>query len=176
MTPWQRLKKLVVHQILGVADTPHRIAWGVFIGSVIAFTPTLGLQIVFYLTVATLLRANKVSGIPILFVSNPFTAVPLYWFTWKVGDTVMNAEPKGQSEGAAQVAERMREAESNAEETDLLTDIWTEEFWVDVGETLLAMGAELWVGGLIIGLITAVPCYFLTYWGVRAFRRAKGRP
>ncbi|MBO6937229.1 MAG: DUF2062 domain-containing protein [Deltaproteobacteria bacterium] len=173
MTPWQRLKKLVVHQILGVADTPHRIAWGVFIGGIIAWTPTLGLQIVLYLAFATLLRANKVSGIPILFISNPFTAVPLYWFAWKVGDTVLNDAPE--AGGAAEVAERMQAAEANAEETDLLTDLWTKEFWQDVGETLLSMGAELWLGGLIMGLITAIPCYFLTLWGIRVFRRAKGR-
>lgn len=174
MNLWQRLKNLVVHQILGVADTPHRIAWGVFIGGMIAWTPTLGLQIVLYLAFATLLRANKVSGIPILFISNPFTAVPLYWFAWKVGDTVLN-DDEAAAAGAAEVAERMQAAEANAEETDLLTDIWTQEFWQDVGETLLSMGAELWLGGFIMGLVTAIPCYFLTLWGVRVFRRAKGR-
>jgi len=173
MTPWQRLKKLVVHQILGVADTPHRIAWGVFLGGLIAWTPTLGLQIVLYLAAATLLRANKVSGIPILFISNPFTAVPLYWFAWKVGDTVLNEDEGGS--GAAEVAERMHAAEANAEETSLLTDLWTKEFWQEAGETLLSMGAELWLGGLIMGLITAIPCYLLTLWGIRVFRRARGR-
>ena len=43
---WRRLKQIVLHNILHLDDTPHRIAWGVFIGAMIAFTPTLGLQIV----------------------------------------------------------------------------------------------------------------------------------
>ena len=82
---WRRLQQIVFHNILHLDDTPHRIAWGVFIGAMIAFTPTLGFQIVLYLPIAALLRANKVSGIPILFISNPFAAVPLYYTTWSVG-------------------------------------------------------------------------------------------
>ena len=62
--------------LLRVRDTPRRIAWGVFLGSVVAMTPTLGFQIVLYVAIATVLRANKLSGIPILFISNPITAVP----------------------------------------------------------------------------------------------------
>ncbi|MAQ19874.1 MAG: hypothetical protein CMN30_34355 [Sandaracinus sp.] len=171
MTPWQRLKNLVVHQILGVADTPHRIAWGVAVGSVIAWTPTLGFQIMLYLAFAALLRANKVSGIPVLFISNPFTAVPLYWLAWKVGDLALHG---GESEGGISAVSRMQEAEAEAAETDLLTDIWTADFWEDLGETLLSMGAELWLGGLILGVAMAVPFYFLTLWAVTIYRRARG--
>ena len=40
---WRRLKQIVFHNILHLDDTPHRIAWGVFLGAMIAFTPTLGL-------------------------------------------------------------------------------------------------------------------------------------
>jgi hypothetical protein len=89
---WRRLQQIVFHNILHLDDTPHRIAWGVFIGAMIAFTPTLGLQILLYLPIAALLRANKVSGIPILFISNPFTAVPLYYTTWSVGAAVLHPE------------------------------------------------------------------------------------
>jgi len=40
---------------------------------------------------------------------------------------------------------------------------------------LLAMGAELWVGSLVIGVAMGIPGYFITYWAVRAYRRARGR-
>lgn len=89
---WRRLQQIVFHNILHLDDTPHRIAWGVFLGTMIAFTPTLGLQIVLYIPIAALLRANKISGIPILFISNPFTAVPLYYTTWSVGAAVLHPE------------------------------------------------------------------------------------
>ena len=56
---WRRLQQIVIHNILHLDDTPHRIAWGVFIGAMVAFTPTLGFQIVIYLAVAALLRSNQ---------------------------------------------------------------------------------------------------------------------
>src|SRR5690606_17221590 len=79
-----KFRQVLVHNILGLDDTPHRIGLGVLLGFLVAFTPTLGFQIIMYVALAALIRANKLSGIPILFISNPFTAVPLYWFVWKV--------------------------------------------------------------------------------------------
>jgi uncharacterized protein (DUF2062 family) len=151
-----RAKDVVVHRILGVDDTPHRIAWGVFLGSVVAWTPTIGLQIVLYVAVATLLRANKVSGVPILFFTNPVTAVPVYWFAWRVGCAALGrpADVAGLTSappdlGAASLAE--------------------------IGQALFGMGAELWTGCLVLGVLTGVVGYAMTYWGVLAFRRARRR-
>jgi len=171
---WRRLKNVVVHRILGVSDTPRRIAWGMFLGTVIAFTPTIGFQIMLYVAFATMLRANKVSGIPILFISNPFTAVPLYWFCWKVGAFVMG-RGGGDSEAFNALMERIEAGEETAAEKDIWTDIWTADFWSDVGNVLLDMGLELWVGSFVLGFACAIPLYFLTLVGVRSYRRAKGR-
>jgi len=38
---WRRLRQIVFHNILHLDDTPHRIAWGVFLGTMIAFTSTV---------------------------------------------------------------------------------------------------------------------------------------
>src|SRR6056297_631558 len=47
-----RLKHLLVHNILHLDDTPHRIAWGVFWGFFIGATPTIGIQVLLYWIVA----------------------------------------------------------------------------------------------------------------------------
>lgn len=165
-----RFKDVVVHRILGVADTPHRIAWGVALGNVIAWTPTIGIQIVLYLIFATLLRANKVSGIPMTFISNPVSAVPVYWFTWRVGNLAIGGD-SGESQHALQA--RLSAAEGEMGDKDLWSEIWTAGFWSDVGDLLLSMGLELWVGGFIVGLITAPLFYVITRIGVGAYRRAR---
>ncbi len=169
---WRRLKNLIVHRILGVADTPHRIALGVFLGFVVAWTPTLGFQIMIYVALASLFRANKVTGVPILFISNPVTAVPLYWFVWRTGAFVLGT---GDGENVNSIMERLQRSEDQAADTNLFADIWTKEFWSDLGTTLGSMGAELWVGALLLGLLTGALCYPVTFFGVRAFRRARGR-
>lgn len=169
---WQRVQQLVFHNILHLDDTPHRIAWGVSLGSMIAFTPTLGLQIVFYVLVATLLGANKVSGIPILFVSNPFTAVPLYYTTWSVGAWVLHPEDHGRDVTHETIATWLGDTGRALKETGV-ERLLNHEFWVDTGRLLASTGAELWVGGFVFGVLTAVPLYLLTRRGINAVRHLR---
>jgi uncharacterized protein (DUF2062 family) len=166
----QRARSAVVHGILGVADDPGRIAWGVFLGTVVAWTPTLGLQIVIYVMVATLLRANKLSGIPILFITNPFTAVPLYWLCWRVGAWILGTHGGDESALAAQ----LESAEAEVGQQSLWSAIWTSEFWSALGETLLGLGKELWLGSAVLGVAMGLPLGLLTLWAVKAYRRARG--
>lgn len=171
---YRRLKDVIVHRILGVDDTPHRIAWGVFLGFLVAWTPTLGFQIMLYVAVASLVRANKVSGIPILFISNPLTAVPFYWFAWWMGSLVLNLGPPVSGESEEMIRDRLAQAEGDGG-GDWTSDIFTSEFWYDLGQTALDMGGELWMGALVLGLLTGAPGYFATLWAVKAYRRVKGR-
>jgi uncharacterized protein len=164
-----RVRKLLVHRILGLDDTPHRIAWGVLLGAVIAFTPTIGLQIAIYVAVATVLRANKISGIPILFVSNPFTAVPMYYSVWRVGSALVPGE-RMSAEAMRRQLRRLTRAEVE------WADLVDADFWAAMGRTLADMGLELWVGGIVVGLIVGVPLYFVSYWGVMEYRRRTWRP
>ena len=166
---WRRVQQIVIHNILHLDDTPHRIAWGVFIGTIIAFTPTLGLQILIYIPIATLLRANKVSGIPILFISNPFTAVPLYYSTWKVGAAVMRPD----KEVTRSTIKQWLGETGRTLKNDGLGRLLEAEFWSDAGRLLASTGAELWVGGLLCGIVVAVPIYFLTRWGINAVRHLR---
>ena len=169
---WRRLQQIVMHNILHLDDTPHRIAWGVFLGTLIAFTPTLGLQIVLYVLVATVLRANKISGIPILFISNPFTAVPLYYTTWTVGAWVLHPEDGGRVVTRDTIKAWLGETGRALQETGIAR-LLEGDFWVDAARLLLSTGDELWVGGVIFGLAAGVPLYFVTRWGVGAFRHLR---
>lgn len=166
---WRRLQQIVIHNILHLDDTPHRIAWGVFIGTIVAFTPTLGLQILIYIPIAALLRANKVSGIPILFISNPFTAAPLYYMTWKIGAAVLHPE----KEVTRATIKGWLGDTGRALKNDGLGRLLEAEFWQEAGRLLASTGAELWVGGLLCGIVAALPTYFLTRWGINAVRHLR---
>jgi len=166
---WRRLEQIVIHNILHLDDTPHRIAWGVFLGAVVAFTPTLGFQIILYLLLATLLGANKVSGIPILFISNPFTAVPLYYMTWSFGAAMLNpAQQVTRASIQAWLGSTSRALQIGGVQRLLQT-----EFWSETGRLLVSTGEELWLGGLVCGLILAIPSYFLTRRGINAVRHLR---
>ncbi len=169
---WRRLQQVVFHNILHLDDTPHRIAWGVFLGTLIAFTPTLGLQIVFYLPVAALLGANRLSGIPILFISNPFTAVPLYYTTWSVGARILHPEDGGVVVTRDTITAWLGETGRALKESGP-GRLLERDFWTDAGRLLISTGDELWVGGLVLGLAAGIPLYFATRWGISTFRHLR---
>ncbi len=171
----KRAENFLVHNILHLDDTPARIAGGVLLGTFIAFTPTLGFQIVIYVAIATLLRANKFSGIPILFISNPVTVAPLYYFVWRVGDYVINGGGNGAPITRAELEERLNAAGVVLGDEVFWRDFLDPNLWITVGRLLIDLGAELWAGAFICGLVFGPPLYFLTLWNVRAFRRVRTR-
>jgi uncharacterized protein (DUF2062 family) len=116
-----------------------------------------------------LLQANKVSGIPILFISNPFTAVPLYYMTWKVGAAVMQPE----KEVTPATIQQWLGSTGRALKNDGLGRLLEADFWQQAGRLLASTGAELWIGGLLCGIFVAVPTYFLTRWGINAVRHLR---
>src|SRR5690606_40908007 len=115
---------------------------------------------------------NKLSGIPILFITNPFTAVPLYWFVWKVGGLALGRSAVGEKAPSAAALDALFEGKTWAEGAETLV---TSECWGHAMNTAVDLGAELWLGALIIGLAFGVPFYFVTVAAVRAFRKAKAK-
>lgn len=166
---WSRLKRVVVEKILGLNDTPHRIAWGVFLGFVVAFSPTLGLQMLIFVAVATVLRANKLSGLPIVWITNPFTAVPLYYVCWRVGAFVLGTD------GDPERGERIIGELVGTEAGWSWSRLFEGSFWTELGRTFWELGGELWLGGFIVGAVTGAIAYPLTIYGVGAYRKLSGR-
>jgi uncharacterized protein len=75
----------VWRRLMNLEDTPHRIAFGVAIGTWVAFQPIVGVQMVVGALVSRLLGANVVASLPMAWITNPFTIVPVYYSTYRVG-------------------------------------------------------------------------------------------
>jgi uncharacterized protein len=84
MTPRALLRK-----ILMLDDTPHSVALGTTIGMFVGMTPTVGTQMIIVLCIAFLVRPlfrfNKIAAVLTVYVTNPLTIIPIYWFNYKVG-------------------------------------------------------------------------------------------
>lgn len=170
-----RLKDFVIRRIIGVEDTPQRIAWGVFLGFFVAWTPTLGFQIALYLGLASLMRVNKVVGVPILFISNPFTAVPLYYTSWRVGNLLLHGGQKEAMVGKAVVQQELHRASAPLDAPSLGVRMGEPGFWRELGLTVWNMGGELWVGGLLMGAATGAIGYLLCLRAVAIYRTRRPR-
>lgn len=168
---WGRLRYFVVHNILHLDDSPHRIAHGVFWGFVVGATPAVGLQTVMYLAIATLLGANRVSGIGPVWITNPVTIVPIYYFNWRVGTFLVT--------GTLETSAASREAIAHLFEGEpgsglgVVSRFVSVDFWLAVWELIASAGLELWIGSLFVGVISGAFGYAATYRAVVAYRRRR---
>lgn len=159
----RKLVKLLYHSALRADDTPHRLALGVGIGTFVAFTPTVGLQTFIALAVAAVLRANKAVCIPLVWITNPLTLAPIYWFCWRVGVSVT---PGGNGHDTGEVMARL----TSAAGATTFSQVFDWSFWTRAARFAFDLGAELWLGGCIVGLAAGGVLYGLTRWGVIAYR------
>ena len=127
--------------------TPHAIALGTAIGVFIGLTPTVGLQTLIVLFLATLVGASRVAAVLPVWITNPVTLVPVYTFNYWLGTLLV---------GGVRV-EVFRETISG-----ILADLQAGEFGRAWGE-LFTLGIDvslpLWLGSVLVGLVAAAPTY-----------------
>jgi len=143
--------------LLHLSDSAHRIAFGVGIGTFIALTPTIGAQMLLTVLVATLLRANKVSGVPMAWITNPLTAVPIYSFNYVVGRALVGGPGLKEVEGAMAAA-----MNPDLEWGELVRAWW---------DLMLHAAGPLWVGCVLVGLAAGIVAYGAMYYLVATYRR-----
>ncbi len=69
--------------------TPRQRASGLAIGVFSGCFPLFGFQILLAITLATVLRANRLLAVAGTWISNPITYLPIYFFNYRVGCTVL---------------------------------------------------------------------------------------
>lgn len=164
---WRKIRRLVVHNVLHADDTPHRIAWGVAIGVFVGFTPTVGIQMVLAVALATALRGNKVVCIPMVWITNPVTLLPIYALCHRLGSGLLPSSP-GEQDGTSHLTSLMGQIKSLG-----VTRVLDASFWGEVFIGLTMVGAELWLGCVIVGFIAATMSYFASRWAVTVYRERR---
>ena len=148
--------RALLRRIVGLDDTPHNIALGTAIGMFIGLTPTVGVQMLTVIAFAWLVRRmltfNRMAAILTVYVTNPVTTVPIYWFNYKVGTYFV----EGHITREAFVA--IFEYQNFA------------GWWDSVSTLFLTIGAPLIVGSLIVATIASIPTYPFIYWLVQRVR------
>ncbi|MDY6913500.1 MAG: DUF2062 domain-containing protein [Planctomycetota bacterium] len=153
-----RAKRFFIYRVLHVDDTPHRIALGVAIGIFIAWTPTIGFQMILTVALAMLLRANKLVGLPFVWFSNPLTIFPIYgpnflvgsWlFGWKYSWDEFERAFARASHFQGHIIPRIQ--------------AWWQATW--------PIFLPLWLGSLMVGLVLGFLTYFAVLYAVVTYRQ-----
>ena len=156
----RRVRRFVLQRVLHADDTPHQIALGVGLATIVAFLPLVGFQTIIAIGVAAACRANKAVCVPIVWITNPLTLWPIYYACFLLGRTVLpatNATTEAQIRQLGEV------------EVSLLAP----ESWKQVFHLLYGLGIELWVGCLIVGVVFGGLGYLATRWGVVRYRERR---
>ena len=162
---WWRVQRFIKYRVLHVDDTPHRIALGVAIGFFVTWTPTMGLQMALTVVLCTIFRANKLVGVPFVWISNPLTTIPIYYPSYVLGVWMT---PGARTKTLADWQEMIRCV------FGVELAFWERplEFW----RFAIEVAGPLWVGGLLMGLVIGAAVYWITYVTVVRYRRRFGHP
>jgi hypothetical protein len=168
---WRRLRvalRKTLRRIVYSRSSAQSIAAGVALGVFIGLTPTVGFQMLIAAFLATLFGMNRLAAVTPVWITNPATIGPIYYFNFLVGVWVLRAD------AAAGVRERFHEV------ADRIAAVSFADFFGSLGDVFAAMGAlgagvlvPLIVGSVIVGAVAAAAAYPLALWSVRFVRRKR---
>lgn len=125
----------------------HRVALGAALGMFVAFTPTIGFQTIIVLALASMLRANKLVGLPLVWISNPLTIPPIFYAAYSLGRVILRwpALDRLWWLGLTEPPEGW----------------WTATvfYWSKAAE----IAAPLWLGSVLIGGVAGVLTYIVLF-------------
>jgi uncharacterized protein (DUF2062 family) len=158
----------VLRRVLYSKSTPASIAGGMTVGIFVGMGPTFGFQMIPAAFIAALLRVNILAAVLGVWISNPFTAVPIYYSEYRLGRFILPYEAGSQAEaGISLVAQKFSE-------------ISLVDFWHTVGEAVSAfygLGNEvilrLLIGSAICATVAAAMTYPLALWWVKFYRHRR---
>lgn len=127
---------------------PQHVRPAIYAGAVLSLWPVMGIQLILAFIAALTMRSNIMVVGVLQFITNPLTAAPIYYVTYRVGKYVLALT--GFTGGAAPQVDQADAVTITISPGDILPQkfAWASAF----GSTVMA----LFVGGTLCGLLLAV--------------------
>lgn len=145
---------------------PEDIALGAAIGIGVAFTPTIGMQMLLAYFIATWLKASRAAAVIPVWITMPVTIPPIYAFTYTVGRWFVDGPSVNQVR--RQLIQMVRRLDGY-DTFDLPARF---RLAMEIGNDIFV---PMWIGGLLVGTASAAVAYPVILWGVRRLRAFRER-
>jgi len=142
-----RFTKYYFLKFIRIKGDPHELALGMAIGIFSAMLPILPFHIALAVALALVFRVSKITAAIGVLVCNPFTWYILYYFNYRIGAFIL-----GLSEDNRGFSSIMESIQGSAGTLETILRI-THASWTII--------AAFVIGGLIMGVVAAVPSYFI---------------
>ena len=151
-------------------DSPERLALGAAIGMLVGLTPTVGVQMAMVVLIAAIprLKFNVPIACAMVWVSNPFTMIPLYYSMYWLGVLLLSRREMhfDKFETTVQaLIDSIKGAES------LLEAAW--QGLTGMFSIGMHVAVPMWIGGTVLGILAAIPTYVIVLRWVRRRRAAQ---
>lgn len=154
--------RTLIRSVLQLDDSAHAVALGAAIGIFVGLTPTVGAQMVIVLILSAVcgrfLNFNKLAAVMAVYVTNPLTLVPIYYFEYNLGSRFVDGQVT-----RTQFAEILK------------YEGW-DGWWITVSSLLVEVGLPLLIGSLIVATIAGLATYPLMRMLVHWYRSPKRLP
>ncbi len=167
---FKRATRYVLYRMRRLPDQPHRIARGVFAGSLIGFLPLPGLQFVAAWLASRAIRGNLLAALLATFNTNPITTPFFAVLAMTLGHWILGIE-KPLSWDYIRVATETAGSDlwfnvksiftPDVARWDGLIQFWHEIYW------------PYFIGALGPGIILSVIAYYITIPLVEAYQKAR---
>lgn len=137
----------MIRMLLGSGDNPATIARGFAVGLFVAFSPLLGLHTFLAISLAFLVRGNRLASLLASWICNPLSMIPILYFDFKVGEILLSSS------------------------IPFPNDIHTLKDIIYAGSQV---AWPLLVGGHLIGLVLGLASFPIVDWLVAYLRRNEG--
>ncbi len=162
----------VLKWVFKLRGSPKAIAGGLALGMFIAFTPTIGLQVILAALFATIFNFNRASAIITVWITNPVTIPIIFTFNYWVGKMIIPGPP------VSEVAKNL---------LDFVKLMASFDIWEVMGQFMafMQLGKEvlipLSIGSILVGSCVAGVTYIIStrmieaYIARREWKRKKRR-
>lgn len=156
----------ILRSIVSLRGSPEAIALGTAIGVFVAFTPTIGFQMLIGAFIATLVGASRTAAVIPPWITNPVTIPPIFAGTYWLGSLLWPGP------SASEVYHRLIQTLRGMDRFSWYEIIEQFKAFVSIGADLFV---PMLIGGVIVGAVASVVTYPVVLKAVRGYRRRLGK-
>ena len=168
---WRRAVDYIIVRVKRLPDSPHKISVGIAIGVFCSFTPFFGLHIFLAAILAYVFNGNIVAALLGTFFGNPLTWPFIASFSIKLGEIILGY-PTTKFETSLEQFVDVASAFVRGLSSLLGRG---ESDWNLIYDFIRELFIPYFIGGFVLGLVTALVSYFIFRPIIYAYKVAKAK-
>lgn len=168
---WKRSFQYMRHRLGRLPDTPHRIARGIFVGILVAFSPLFGIHFLMAVGLAWLIRGNIFAALLATFVANPLTIAFIVTSSLQLGNFMLGRDFSDPVRG--NILEKFSAAAGDFKENFVALFTDADAHWGNLYGFYQSLLLPYQLGGLVLGVVFGLMAYYASVPVIETYQKAR---